>query len=78
MDVTTEAVAPFDNNPRHKDKVLLLDLTIVNPCGSSNLEDAARQTRKHLIDVVERTKNKYRGSFPATYSLLSSRYVNVW
>ena len=41
MDVTTEAGALFDNDPRHKDKALLLDLTIVNPCVSSNLEGAA-------------------------------------
>ena len=55
---------------RHKDKALLLDLTIVNPCVSTNLENAARQAGKHLADAVERKKNKYRGSFPATYSLL--------
>ena len=70
MDVTTEAGALFDNEPRHKDKALLLDLTIVNPCVSSNLVGAARQTGKHLADAVGRKENKYRGSFPATYSLL--------
>ena len=36
----------------------------------SNLEDAAPHTVKYLADAVERKKNKYRGSFPATYSLL--------
>ena len=70
MDVTTEAGAPSDNDPRHKDKALKLNLTIVNPCVSSNLEGAARQTGKYLADAVERKKIKYRGSFPATYSLL--------
>ena len=30
----------------------------------------ARHVGKHLADVAERKKNKYRGSFPATYSLL--------
>ena len=70
MDVTTEAGALFGSDPRHKGKALLLDLTIVNPCVSSNLEGAARQTGKHLADAVERKKNKYRGSFPATYSPL--------
>ena len=70
MDVTTEAGALFDNDPQHKNKALLLDLAIVNPCVSSNLEGAARQTGKHLADAVERKKNKYRGSFSATYSLL--------
>ena len=30
----------------------------------------ARHVGKHPADAVERKKNKYRGSFPATYSLL--------
>ena len=70
MDVTTEVGALFDNDLRHKDKALLLDVTIVNPCVSSNLEGAARKTGKHLADAVGRRKTKYRGSFPATYPLL--------
>ena len=49
--------------------MLLLDLTIVNPSISTDLENATRQAGQHLADAVER-KNKYRGSFPATYSLL--------
>ena len=69
MDITTEAGALFDNHPRLKDKALLLDITIVNPCAGSNLGNAARHVGKHLADAVERKKNKYRGSFPATYSL---------
>ena len=44
--------------------------SIVNPCAGSNLGNAARHVGKHLADAVERKKNKYRGSFPATYSLL--------
>ena len=70
MDITTEAGALFDNHPRHKNKALLLDITIVNPCAGSNLGNAARHVGNHLADAVERKKNKYRGSFPATYSLL--------
>ena len=35
-----------------------------------NLENAASHAGKHLTDAVEQKKNKYRGSFPATYSLL--------
>ena len=58
------------NHPRLKNKALLLDITIVNPCAGSNLGNAARHVGKHLADAVERKKNKYRGSFPATYSLL--------
>ena len=69
MDITTEAGALFDNHPRLKNKALLLDITIVNPCAGSNLGDAARHVGKHLADAVERKKNKYRGSFPAAYSL---------
>ena len=70
MDITTEAGALFDNHPRLKNKALLLDITIVNPCAGSNLGNAARHVGKHLADAVERKKNKYRGSFPATYSPL--------
>ena len=70
MDITTKAGALFDNHPRLKNKALLLDITIVNPCAGSNLGNAARHVGKHIADAVERKKNKYRGSFPATYSLL--------
>ena len=69
MGITTEAGALFDNHPRLKNRALLLDITIVNPCAGSNLGNAARHVGKHLADAVERKKNKYRGSFPATYSL---------
>ena len=67
--ITTEAVACFDNHPRRKNKALLLDIIIVNPCASSNLKNAARHAEKHLADAVERNKHKHRGSFPAAYSL---------
>ena len=70
MDITTEAGALFDNHPRLKNQALLLDITIVNPCAGSNLGNAARRVGKHLAYAVERKTNKYRGSFPATYSLL--------
>ena len=69
MDITTEAGALFDNHLRLKNKALLLVITIVNPCASSNLGNAARHVEKHLADSVERKKNKYWGSFPVTYSL---------
>ena len=70
MNIATEARALFDNPPRLKNKALLFDITIVNPCAGSNVGNAARHVGKHLADTVERKKNKYRGSFPATYSLL--------
>ena len=69
MNITTDTEALF-NHPRLRNKALLLDITIVNPCAGFNLENAARHVGKHLADAVERKKNKYRGSFPATYSLL--------
>ena len=70
MDITTGAGALFDNHPRLRNKALLLDITIVNPCAGSNLGNAARHVEQNLADAVERKKNKYRGSFPATHSLL--------
>ena len=70
MDITMAAGAVFDNHPRLKNKALRLDITIVNPCAGSNLGNAARYAGKHLADAVERKKNKYQGSFPATYFLL--------
>ena len=70
MDITTEAGALFDNHPRLKNKALLLDITILNSWPSYNLGNAACHVGKHLADAVERKKNKYRGSFPAIYSLL--------
>ena len=70
MDITTEAGALFDNHARVKNKAFLLDIIIVNPCAGSNLGNAACHEGKHLVDAVERKKNKYRGSFSATYSLL--------
>ena len=70
MDIITEAGALFDSHPRLKNKALLLDITTVNPCAGSNLGNAARHVGKHLADAVEWKNNKYRGSFPATYSLL--------
>ena len=78
MDITTEAGALFDNPPRFKNKALLLDITIVNPCAGSNLGNAIRHVGKHLADAVERKIHKYRGSFPATLLPPSSRYVDTW
>ena len=69
MDITTEAGAFIDNHLRLKNKALLLDITIVNPCAGSNLGNAARHVGKYFADAVERNKHKYWGSFPATYSL---------
>ena len=59
-------------DPRLKNKALLLDITIVNPCAGANLGNGARHVGKHLADAVERKKNKYRSSSPLpTPSFLS-------
>ena len=49
----------------------IFDITIVKPCASPNLENAARHAGKHLADEVERKKKKYRDWFSANYSLLT-------
>ena len=71
MDITTEAGALFDSQPRRINKISLLDITIVNPCASSYLDNAARHAGHHFGDAVERKKNKYRGSLSANNSFLS-------
>ena len=78
MDITTEAEALFDNHPRLKNKALLLNITVVNPCAGFNLGNAARHVGKHLADAVERKKNKYRGLVSRYLLLPSSRCVNLW
>ena len=64
MDITTEAGVLFDNHPRLKNKALLLDITIVNPCAGSNLGNAARHVGKHLADAVERKKTSIGARSP--------------
>ena len=53
--------ALFDNHLRCKNKEFLLDITIVNPCASANLENAARYTGNNLADAAERKKTNLRG-----------------
>ena len=72
MDITTKAEALFDIHPQLKNKALLLDFTIVNPCASSNLENEARHTGKHLTDAVEWKNNKCWGSFHSLLPLAMS------
>lgn len=57
--------------PHIRGNALLLDLTIVNPCVFSNLENATPQTGKRLTDTNEGKKNTCLGLVPATYSLFS-------
>ena len=44
---------------------------IVNPCASSNLDNAARHAANHLADSIDR-KNKYQDSFSVAYSVAIS------
>ena len=69
MDTTTKARTLLDNHSRLKNKVILLDITIVTPCDGPSLENEAR-VGKHFADAVERKKNKNWGWYPATYSLV--------
>ena len=79
MDLTAEAGALFGSLPRRKDKALLLDISIVSPCISSNLDNAACCAGKKLADAVERWNNKYRGLSSVTYYYPpSSCSVDVW
>ena len=66
---TQEAGERFVSNRRLKEQAPLLDITTVNPCVSSNLDNAARHAGKQLAHAVQRKNNRYRGSFPAAYSL---------
>ena len=70
MDITTEVGALFGNHSSRKNRAPLLNITIINPCAISNLENEARHAGKHLIDAAKRKKNKFWCSLPATYSLL--------
>ena len=77
MDITTEAGTLFDNHPRGKKKVFLLDITIVNPCAASNLENAAHHVGKHLADAVDRKKTTLWVLVPRYLLPPSSRYVDL-
>lgn len=46
MFMTTEAGVLFGNDSRQKGKVLLLDLTMVNPCVNINFKKATRRSRE--------------------------------
>ena len=80
MDLKPESRTLSGSNPRRKDKVILLDTTIVNPRVGLNLDNAACRSGKHLTEAVERKNNEYQCFSPATYSLLSlalSTYGNT-
>ena len=78
MDITTDVGAFFDNHSRLKNKALVLDITIVNPCAGSNLGNAARHVGKHLADAVKRREEKQISGLVPRYLLPpSSRYVDL-
>ena len=76
MDTTTEVGALLNSHLQRKNTTLLLNITIVNPCASFNLENAAPHAGENLDDAAERKKTKYRGSFIATLPPFS-RFVDV-
>ena len=53
VDVTTEAGAFFGCKFDRQDKELLLDITIVSLCVSSNLDDVGRRAGKNLANAIE-------------------------
>ena len=77
LDITTEPWALFDFHPQSKNKALLFDINIVNPCVSSNPENESRRAEKYLADAVEPGTKKYRGSFLATYPPFVSLCLRV-
>ena len=77
MDITTEVEALFDNHPRLKNKALLLDITIVNSCASSNLENAARQ-RKTPRRPSRAEENQVSGLVPRYLFRPSPLNVDLW
>ena len=76
MHITTDVRALFAKHPRRKNKALLLDISIDNPCAGSHLENAARRVEKHLADLVER-KITSIGLVPRYLLAPSSRYVDT-
>ena len=76
MDITTDTRALF-NHPWLRNKALLHDIAIVDPCAGFNLENEARHVGKHLADAVERKKTSVgaRSPLPTPYFLSLCRHV---
>ena len=70
MDVTVGPSSLFRGHRRREDRHLLLDLTVVNPCAPSNLDREVTRPGVALAEAAKRKHNKYRGTFPATYTLV--------
>ena len=79
MDITTEAGALFDNHPRHKNKALLLDITIVNPLRrlqSGECSTPRRKTPRRRSRAEGKTSIGARSPLPTPS--LPLRYVDMW
>ena len=70
MDVTTEAGVLFAKDEVRQGKALLLDLTVTNPCAPSRIGRELQQAGRTIADATETKHQKYRGTFPATYTLV--------
>ena len=70
MDITTEAGALFDNHPRLKNKGTSTRHYHRQPLRRLQSGECSTPCRKTPRRRSRAEENKYRGSFPATYSLL--------
>ena len=78
MHITTEAGALFDNHPRLKNKALLFDIAIVNPCAAGfNLGNSTpcRKTPRRRSRAEEK---QVSGLVPRYLRPPSSRNVDMW
>ena len=75
MYITTEAGALFDNHSRLKNKAVLLDITIVNPCAGGEYSTPCRKTLRRRSRAEEK---QVSGLVPRYLLPPSSRYVDMW
>ena len=78
MDITTEAGALFKNHPRLKNKALLLDITIVNPCVGFQSGECSTPCRKTPRRRSRAEEKQVSGLVPRYLLPPSSHYVHMW
>ena len=78
MDIITEAGALFDTHLRRKNKKLLLNIAIVDPSASSNLENCNTPCRKTPRRHSLAEEKQVSGLVPRQLLPPSSRFVDVW
>lgn len=70
MDTAVRNNALFRGHDRREDKNLLLHLTVVDPCSSSNLDTEAKKPISAIAAAARRKLNKYWDALPATYTFI--------